>query len=233
MSIFGNRNKEGAGLPLPEGGFRRYAVIFATNFWKLVGLNLLFAAFSLPVITLPAALCAANRVCMLLIRNGYCFLWQDFIEEFRRSFKRSLLPAVLFLLLIFLGYYAMSLGLTNAGLLWSTVFWSLGIMAAVAGICWGAYFYALVSLLDQNNRGILKNARLLCMINPGRALAVFGIIAAAVFAMAILIPVSILLMIVCVPALVQYSVCFLVNDMAEEHILEPYENQKQYANCNG
>jgi len=74
MSFFGNRNKEGAGLPLPEGGFWRYAVILATNFWKLVGLNLFFVAFSLPVITMPAALCGLNRVCMLLIRNGYCFL---------------------------------------------------------------------------------------------------------------------------------------------------------------
>ena len=155
MSIFGNRNKEGAGLPWPEGGFRLYAVILATNFWKLVGLNLLFVAFSLPVITMPAALCGLNRVCMLLIRNGYCFLWQDFIEEFKRCFKRSLLPALLFSFLIFFGYYAMSLGLTNVHLpLWCTAFWLIGILATVAGICWGAYFYALVSLLDQNNRGI-------------------------------------------------------------------------------
>lgn len=224
MSIFGNRNKEGAGRPLPEGGVARYAVLLATNFWKLVGLNLLFIAFSLPVITVPAALCAVNRVCMLLIRNGYCFLWQDFIEEFKRSFKRSLLPAVLFVFLIFFGYYAMSLGLTNAPLLlWSTIFWAIGIMTAVGGICWGAYFFALVSLLDQNNRGVLKNARLLCMIRPGRALAVFGIIASVAFVMAILIPVSIVLMIFCVFAMIQYSICFLVYELAEKYILSPRE----------
>ena len=229
MTISGNRNNEGAGRPLPEGGAARYAVLLATNFWKLVGLNLLFVTFSLPVITMPAALCALNRVCMLIIRNGYCFLWQDFVEEFKRSFRRSLLPALLFVFLIFFGYYAMSLGLTNAGLLlWSTIFWTIGIMATVAGICWGAYFYALVSLLDQNNRGILKNARLLCMIRPGRALAVFGIIVAVTFAMAILVPISIALMLFCVFALTQYSVCFLVYEMAADYILEPYEDQKRY-----
>lgn len=228
MSIFGNRNKEGAGRPLPEGGAARYFVLLTTNFWKLVGLNLLFVAFSLPVITLPAALCALNRVCMLLIRNGYCFLWQDFIEEFIHSFKRSLAPAVLFVFLVFFGYYAMSLGITNAGLLlWSTIFWTIGIMVTVAGICWGAYFYALVPLLDQNNRDVLKNARLLCMIRPGRAIAVFGIIAAAAFVMAAFLPISLVLMVFCVPAVIQYSVCFLVNDMADSYILEPYEEQKQ------
>ena len=72
MSLFGKRqNREGAGLPLPEGGFRRYAAVLGTNFWKLVRLNLIFILFSLPVVTIPAALCGVNRVCMLLIRNGY------------------------------------------------------------------------------------------------------------------------------------------------------------------
>lgn len=221
MGFFGNRyDREGAGLPLPEGGIRRYVVLLAIHFWKLIGLNLLFVLFSLPVITMPAALCAMNRVCMLLIRNGYCFLWQDFWEEFRRSFLRSLLPALFFLLLIFFAYYAMSLGLTNARLpLWSLLFWAVGIGTAVAGICWGSYFFALVSLLDQNNRGVLKNAWLLCMIRPRSALAVFVIIAAAGFAMAILMPVSIFLMIGCTAGLVQYSVCFLVYDLADTYIL--------------
>ena len=45
MSIFRNRNKEGAGQPLPEGGAARYAVLLATNFWKLAGLNLLSLRF--------------------------------------------------------------------------------------------------------------------------------------------------------------------------------------------
>lgn len=221
MGFLGNKtNREGAGLPMPEGGIRRYLLLLTTHFWKLVGLNLLFVLFSLPVITLPAALCAMNRVCMLLIRNGYCFLWQDFWEEFRRSFLRSLLPALLFLLLIFFAYYSMSLGLTNAGLpLWSLLFWAVGIGTAVAGICWGSYFFALVSLLDQNNRGVLKNAWLLCMIRPGSALTVFAIIVAVGLIIAALMPISIFLVICCTAVLVQYSVCFFVHDLADIYIL--------------
>lgn len=228
MGFFGNRyDREGPGRPMPEGGIARYAVLLATHFWKLIGLNLLFVAFSLPVITLPAALCAMNRVCMLLIRNGHCFLWQDFIEEFKRSFVRSLLPAVFFVFLIFFGYYSMSLGLTNAGLpLWSLLFWAIGIGAAVVGICWGAYFFALVSLLDLNNKGVLKNAWLLCMIKPARALTVFGIILAVAFALAMLMPISLLLIVSCAGVLTQYSVCYLVYQMAEDYILQPYDTQK-------
>lgn len=225
MGFFENRySREGAGLPMPERGLRRYLLLLVSHFWKLIGLNLLFFVFSLPVITFPAALCAMNRVCMLLIRNGYCFLWEDFIEEFRRSFVRSLLPAVFFLLLIFVGYYAMSLGLTNAGLpLWSMAFWAIGIGCAIIAVCWGEYFFALVSLLDLGNKGVLKNAWLLCMIQPQNAFLSLGIVMVAVTVVALLIPISVLLSSCLIPVLVQYSVCFFVYEAAAEYILFPRE----------
>jgi len=228
MSFFGHGyEREGAGLPMPEGGIRRYALLLTTHFWKLIGLNLLFVLFSLPIITMPAALCGMNRVCMLLIRNGHCFLWQDFIEEFKRSFVRSILPVVFFLFLIFFGYYAMSLGLTNAALpLWSLIFWAAGIGSTIAAVCWGEYFFTLVSLLDQNNRGILKNAWLLCMILPQKALLVLGIVAAAAMVVALLMPISILLIICLLPVLVQYSVCFSVHEAATAYIILPTEDNK-------
>lgn len=221
MSLFHKQpSREGAGLPLPEGGIRRYGAILFSNFWRLIGLNLIFVLFSLPVVTLPAALCGANRVCMLLIRNGYCFLWGDFYEEFRRSFRRSLLPGLLFGVLLFAGYYAMSLGLTNGGLpLWSMLFWATGLAAAAAGLCWGSYFFALVSLLDQENGAVLKNARLLCMLSPGRSLAVLALILGTGFVLAMLMPFSLMLLVTCAVAPVQYTLCFLVYGLAEQYIL--------------
>lgn len=224
MSFFGSRsNREGAGLPLPEGGFRRYTAVLGTNFWKLIGLNFLLLLFSLPVVTLPAALCGANRVCMLLIRNGYCFLWDDFWQEFRRSFKRSLLPGLLFAALIFAGYYFMSLGLTNdAAPAWSAIFWAIGMAATAAGLCWGGYFFALLSLLEQDTKGILKNAGLLCLIRPLRASWVLLIILVAIALLVLLLPLSVFLLFF-LPVVVQFTVCFLVNTMAENFILKKDE----------
>lgn len=221
MGILGNQfDREGAGLPMPEGGIRRYLLLLTSHFWKLIGLNLLFVVFSLPVVTLPAALCAMNRVCMLLIRDGHCFWWQDFIQEFKRSFKRSLLPALGFFLLLFFGYYAMSLGLTNAGLpLWSLIFWAIGIGSTIVSICWGQYFFALVSLLDLNNRGVLKNAWLLCMIQPQKAIFVFILIITAVFFTAAMMPISVLLIVTLLISLVQYTTCFIVYELAERYVL--------------
>lgn len=225
MSLFGKRyNREGAGLPLPEGGFRRYAAVLGSNFWRLVGLNLIFILFSLPVITIPAALCGVNRVCMLLIHNGYCFIWGDFWEEFRRSFRRSLLPGLLFAALLFVGYYSMSLGLTNAGLpAWSLLFWTIGFAAAAAGICWGGYFFALVALLDQKNGLVLKNAWLLCMISPLRSFAMLALILAVDFVLAVLMPISIVLLFTCAVVPVQYTLCFFVHGLANRYILTKTE----------
>lgn len=219
--LFGKQyQKEGAGLPLPEGGIRRYGALLTSHFWKLVELNLLFVLFSLPVVTLPAALCGMNRVCMLLIRNGYCFLWEEFWQEFRQSLRRSLLPAALFTLLLLAGYYFMSLGLTNAALpAWSMLFWAVGMAAAAAGICWGSYFFALLRLLEQKTALVLKNAWLLCMVNPLRSFAVLAIILAAGVFLAFLMLISVVLLLTCAVALVQFSVCFVVYGLAKRYIL--------------
>lgn len=221
MGLFsGKFEKEGAGLPMPEGGPARYFALLFSNIWKLMGANVLFVLFSLPLVTLPAALCALNRVCILIYKNGSCYLWQDFVGEFRASFLRSLLPALLFLALLFAGYYFMSLGLTNAALpLWSTIFWAIGIFLVLAGLGWGGYFFVLVAMLEQENRNVLKNARLLCMISPGKALmAALTVIGGAALTAAFM-PLSIFLVLLIIPAIVQYTVSYLVYELAEDYIL--------------
>ena len=221
MGLFsGKFEKEGAGLPMPEGGPARYFSLLFSNIWKLMGANVFFVLFSLPLITLPAALCALNRVCVLIYKNGSCYLWQDFVGEFRASFLRSLLPALLFLALLFAGYYFMSLGLTNAALaVWSMVFWAIGIFFVLAGLGWGGYFFVLVAMLKQENRNVLKNARLLCMISPGKALmAALTVIGGAALTAAFM-PLSIFLVLLIIPAIVQYTVSYLVYELAEDYIL--------------
>lgn len=228
MGLFFRYDREGAGKPLPQSGFLRLLMISGTHFWKLVGVNLLFLLFSLPVVTLPAALCALNRVCILIYRKGNCFLWMDFREEFRRSFLRSLLPAVLFGGLTFAGYFFMSLGAANGIYpVWCMIFWSAGILAAVSGICWGAYFFALVPLLDQKTAGILKNAFFLCMVRPSRALLALAVVLGMSFIAAVLMPVFIVALILLWFAVTQSLVCYLVNGVAEEYILRPYAEQNE------
>ncbi len=220
--------KEGRGLPAPKGGLPGFLYTLKNNIWQLFGANLLFSLFSLGIITIPAAFCALNRVLLLLIRNGHCFLWQDFLEEFRRSFKRSLLPALLFLLLLAFGYYFGSLGLTNAPIpLSSLLFWTLSLLCFGAGLAWGVYTFVLMALLDLDNRGVLKDARLICMARPGIAMAVIAVLIVSVAVSAALMPVWLLALPVFGVMLPQYVICWLVNDVADDLILIPYAQAQQ------
>lgn len=222
--------KEGRGLPAPKTGFSGFVYVFVNNIWKLFGANLLFALFSLGIITIPAAFCALNRVLVLLIRRGNCFLWQDFVEEFRRSFRRSLLPGGLFLLILAAAYYFGSLGLTNAAIpMSSLLFWTLSFVLFAAALAWGAYSFVFIALLDLNNRDVLKNARLICMARPGIALLTAAVLGVSAFVAAALMPFWLLALPVVGIVVPQYIVCWLVNDLADTYILIPYERQRREA----
>ena len=222
MGLFSKRfEQEGAGRPMPETGPARFFALLFSQFWKLVGANVLFLLFSLPIITLPAALCALNRVCISIWRRGFCYVWECFREEFRASLLPSLPPALIFLLLLFFSYYSMSLGLTNAALpLWSMLFWVLGLMALWTGFGWGTYFFVLRAMLAQKTPLLLKNAVLLCMAAPGMALVIALICIASLGAAALLFPLSLALLAFCMPALCQFAVCSLVYEQAEMYIEE-------------
>ena len=219
MGIFTSK-KEGAGIPAPSGGFERYFYILHTHFFKLVGLNILTLLFSLPVLTAPAALCAADRVYVLLIKDGNCFLWQDFIKEFREELFRLILPGALFGLFIFSGYFFMSLGKGNSVYLgWSSLFWMLGILMSVLGIAWGRYTSVLAAMQPLPVTKLMKNAALLCAMSPARAASVAAVTAAAVFAAAVLMPVFIVAIALIWVAFIQYTSCFIVYEQAERYVI--------------
>lgn len=212
---------------MPESGIGRVLALFFSYFWKLVGANLLFVLFSIPVVTIPAALCAMNRVCILIYRKGHCFLWMDFWQEFKRSLWRSFLPGVLFAGIVFLGYFFMSLAAANGAFpVWCLLFWFVGIAATIVGICWGAYFYVLVPLLDISISGALKNAFLLCFLRPKSAFLVLATVLGMWFAAVTLMPVFIFALLLFWFAWMQYMVCYLVNTVAEVYILRPFKEQQ-------
>ena len=95
--------REGRGLPAPREGARRFFYLFWNHAWKLIRLNLLFLACCIPVVTMPAALCAMDRALIVLVREGNVLLWEEFRDEFKKDFWRSLPLGLLFGGLLFLG----------------------------------------------------------------------------------------------------------------------------------
>ena len=221
--------REGAGLPAPKTGVRRYFYLLGCHFGKFVVLNLLLVACTVPVVTLPAGISAANRVCIRLIRDGNCFLWSDFFEEFRKSFVQSLPLGLLFGAGLAAAYYLMSLGVSNNGSAAGLVFLAAGLFLGCFTLLRGGWTFVLLSMLPLKNRALLHNARILSLKKGGRSAGILFAELTAVAAGALLFPVSIPLLALLLLSLVQYTVCFLVNSAVQELIFDPYEKQQQEA----
>ena len=220
--------REGAGRPAPASGWSRVGAMGLTHFWKLIQANLLFVLFSLPVVTLPAALTALNRVCVLIYKDGNVFLWYEFWREWKRSLLRSLLPGLFFGLLLYGGYFFLSLGNGNFGSFLGILFWCLGLLMVAAAVIWGSYFFVLISVLELNNRDALKNALILWLARPGSALLCLGIALLLFLADLALLPMITPFLIALIGVvLAQYPICYLVYDAAEDMILIPYAEQQR------
>lgn len=91
---------EGPGIPKdvpkPEG-LRLLAATFGREWWELLKLNLLFLAFSLPLVTLPAAYYATTRIALTMIEDRNVYLGRDFREAFRARFREMTLLGALLL----------------------------------------------------------------------------------------------------------------------------------------
>ena len=220
--------KEGRGEPSPASGLKRAGYMALTHFWKLITANILFVLFSLPIITMPAALTALDRVCVIIFRDGNIFLWYEFWKEFRRSFVRVLAPGILFGLGLFAGYFFMSLGNGNPerGMI-TILFWTIGMMMTLTVLLVGEYFFVMVSVLEVSNFDALRNAVLLSLARPVRSAAILLILFLLLFGALALLPLSLILIVFIWAVLAQYPVSCLAYDMIEKMILIPYQNRKE------
>ena len=75
----------------PKGGTARYFFLLKNYWWKLIGLNLIYTVFCIPMFTIPAATAGLMRVLTELWTKGYSFFWDDFIDEFRQEFPMRML----------------------------------------------------------------------------------------------------------------------------------------------
>lgn len=82
---------KGISKPSPKKGPARFFFLFSTYFWNLIGMNLLFVLCCLPVVTIPASLCALNHYFIKMVRDGVGFSLCDYWKEWK-----SFPPAPLF-----------------------------------------------------------------------------------------------------------------------------------------
>lgn len=214
---------KGVAEPPPQGGWRRFFFVLGTHFWKLISLNLLFLAFSIPVITIPAALCGMNRVLIKLYRDGNCFVWDAFFKEFRANLWKAIPFGLTCALSLGASYYFLSLGasISQSGV--EVITTALGMLLLLFAVLFSGYVFVFLPTLDLKNGQITRNA-LIFMVTEWRTnLLILGIAALTTGFTISLFPLSLLTLSLGSISFMQYVICVAVNSPLQKRIIAPFE----------
>lgn len=166
MSVFdylsGRHWKPGPGAdsPPPKKGFARFRFIFSTHFSKLVKLSILTSLFSLPLVTLPAALCGMNAVLIRLVDEGVTFLWDDFRQGFKAG-ARHIPLGLLFSALPFLAAAAWIVELKFA---------PVALVIGIAALILDFYLFPLFTISGKGSLQCFQTALALSVLHWRRTL---------------------------------------------------------------
>lgn len=217
---------KGVDKPSPQKGAARFFFLFTTYFWNLIGINLLFVLCCLPIITIPASLCALNRYLILMVRDGVEFSLADYWTEWKGQLLKSLPAGFLCALPLCYSYYLFSLSADRHG---SGMIFAAGFFWILFGLVFGSYVFVLLAMLNLPMRVLFKNAVILMIAEWKVSLCVLCV---TMFTLAVelaFFPYSAVVLSVCWFAWLQLSVCCMINDPVQRRIIGPYEQQRKDA----
>jgi len=185
---------------VPETCWKRVWYLLRTSWSELVILNVMTLLCSIPVLTIPAALIAQQRVIICLCSNDGFSLVKTYFREFQKAipagflFDLLLLPMILMIMV--LGGYSSMFSQNASGL----VLLLLMVFAVVWS--WTVYSYAFVmkASMDLRWKDVLVNSLLLSVLESRqnlRLLLPLLLFAAGVF----FLPYSCVLFLLCLPSL--------------------------------
>jgi uncharacterized membrane protein YesL len=208
----------------PKTGFKRVLYFIWNYSGKLFLVNLFFVLCSIPIITIPAALCGLNRYLIKMYKDGYGFEFMDFFREFRSQLIKSIPIGIPSLLLLFYGSYLLLIsgGFQNGE---QTFFVrTVALVCLALAVLFGNFCFMLLAAFDLPSRHIIKNALILmvCEWKSG-----FCALLSVLFLWGMLwlfFPVSIVFPLLGCFAVTQLAVCGSIFPAIYRKIIEPYEN---------
>lgn len=219
---------KGVTEPPPERGWKRVFFLLGTHGSKMIALNLLFLAFSVLVLTIPAALCGMNRALMKLYREGNCFVWTEFWKEFRANIWKALPFGLLGGLCLFASYYFLSLGvsLSSGGVALLPA--ALGIFLLAFTVLLLNYVFLFLPTLDLNNGQIARNAFIFLLTEWKANAVILASVGMTALFSALLFPYTLPLLFFVSVSCMQLVVCAAVNGPLQKRIIGPYEERARH-----
>lgn len=213
-------NREGAGKPAPRSGIKGYFYLIYTYYWQMLFLNFCFLLACLPVVTIPIALTAMDRVYIKLSQKGVVLFWAEFWHECKVSWKKSLPVGILYGILLGVCYYLLSLSASSGMNLWGLVTGVVGLVIFIFTIIIGAYTFILIAVQELPVKQLVKNAGCLAGICPKQSVIIL-LLVVGFFAIAFIDPIIFLVVLLLGGfSILQYSICWIVLSPLLQYILK-------------
>lgn len=210
----------------PKSGPARFFFLFGTYFWRLIGINMLFILCCIPVITIPASLCALNRYLIKMVRDGYGFSVSDYFKEFKAEILKSIPYGIICFLPIVYGYYLLSMSQNTDG---SGVVFAFGLAWLFIGLLFSEYVFVLLPMLDLPFGSLMKDVLILIVSEYKKSLCVLLLTAAAFFIILFLFPYSLIAVGIFFISWVQLAVSSIINGAVQKRIIGVYEEKAKNA----
>jgi len=218
-----NYDRPGPGIPTdaPEKkGVALYGAILIRELFEMVKLNLLYLLFCLPLVTIPAASTALCRVTLAMVRDSPRFLWVEFRDAFKGDFIQSTIAGALYFFGVAAASCAVWFYLAAAGN--NPVFYLLlavALLVLLVLVMAGLYLFPLIALVDLPLRAIGKNALLLVFACLPRSLLALVCCGVMLFLAVAFFPLSIPVVVLLWPALINFTTTFCVYGGIRDHVL--------------
>ena len=141
-------------------GIARYLEILWREFFPLLKLNLLFIISCIPIVTIPAALTAMNRITVTMVRDRNYFMLSDYWDAFKRDFFRSLLAGIVVVVLsavfgLSIWFYFM---LGQAGSKFYMLFAGLSLALLIMVLGSAMYFFPMLAMVELPTGKLMRNS---------------------------------------------------------------------------
>lgn len=189
---------------------------FLMQLFDCIALTVLWAVFSLPIITIGAVSTALYATVYHNVRMGDGYLWKTFITAFRENFKRStfawlpLMGMQIFLIFDILWLRALIKKGEPLGYLYGII-----LVLFCISIVWGLFLFAYCARFNGTVKDVLRLSFFLMMAHPLRTIGVLLIVTAAAAVMLLVPGLAII-----IPAVTVWIASYLIEQIFLKHMQE-------------
>lgn len=231
FSMFTNYGKPGAGISkdsVPE--HPKFWQLFAQNFKKLIGVNLIFILSCLPVVTIGLAVTGMTRVVRNIARDDAAFVWSDYIESIKQNWKISI-PVTLINLVVG-GLLCTSIYVYSMSSEQSSFAGSVGLPITIVLLCFfliiNFYVHYMMVTFDIDLKHLYKNAVILTITSFWKNLLTLLMVAGLWFAVYILwywnlIGICVGLGVLMLFSFTGFIICYQLTPVIQKNLIDPLE----------